>query len=108
MDENQICYLGRVEKNTIVLKQNSNRLTGFVRTGETKEIIFDKDCGCLICFYHPYSHLGLYGFGPYQNNNVTLITPIAEADRISLSLIGRTLKITSGTDYSFCIFVFPF
>ena len=24
MDENQICYLGRVEKNTIVLKQNSN------------------------------------------------------------------------------------
>lgn len=26
MDENQIYYLGRVEKNTIVLKQNSNRL----------------------------------------------------------------------------------
>ena len=25
MDENQIYYLGRVEKNTIVLKQNSNR-----------------------------------------------------------------------------------
>lgn len=24
MDENQIYYLGRVEKNTIVLKQNSN------------------------------------------------------------------------------------
>lgn len=28
MDENQIYYLGRVEKNTIVLKQNSKPLTG--------------------------------------------------------------------------------
>ena len=27
MDENQIYYLGRVEKNTIVLKQNSNRFS---------------------------------------------------------------------------------
>ena len=27
MDENQIHYLGRVEKNTIVLKQNSNRFS---------------------------------------------------------------------------------
>lgn len=31
MDENQIYYLGRVEKNTIVLKQNSNRLTAYAR-----------------------------------------------------------------------------
>lgn len=35
MDENQIYYLGRVEKITIVLKQNSNRLTGLaVKTNE--------------------------------------------------------------------------
>lgn len=35
MDENQIYYLGRVEKNTIVLKQNSNRLTDVTKLLET-------------------------------------------------------------------------
>lgn len=31
MDESQIYYLGQVEKNTIVLKQNSKRLAAYAR-----------------------------------------------------------------------------
>ena len=39
MDENQIYYLGRVEKNTIVLKQNSNaKNTSF--KGNIKSVSF--------------------------------------------------------------------
>lgn len=46
MDENQIYYLGRVEKITIVLKQNSNRVGGenhYVKFADipTKSIICD-------------------------------------------------------------------
>ena len=41
MDENQSYYLGRVEKNTIVLKQNSNRAFGTLITNE------DHDCNNL-------------------------------------------------------------
>ena len=38
MDENQIYYLGRVEKNTIVLKQNSNLLkTQIIDTRSTNK-----------------------------------------------------------------------
>lgn len=36
MDENQIYYLGRVEKNTIVLKQNSNRLSSYASAASDK------------------------------------------------------------------------
>ena len=36
MDENQSCYLGRVEKNTIVLKQNSKAIVTKINTSSDR------------------------------------------------------------------------
>ena len=51
MDENQSCYLGRVEKNTIVLKQNSNRLTDATKLLEapTEFMTNISDSDCTLC-----------------------------------------------------------
>ena len=56
--------------------------------------------------YHPYFDVGLYGFCTYDNTDVILVTTILEQPQnsISLSLKGRTLKITSKEDSAFCIF----
>lgn len=77
---------------------------GSIREGETKEITFDSSTGCLMVFYHPYYYTGVYGFVPYYNNDVSLITTISNASGVTLSLTGLTIKITSSNDYSFCIF----
>lgn len=85
---------------------NSNRLIGRIDHGQTKEITFDNDYGCLMFVFHPYFGAGLYGFCAYNNTDVTLVTTILEQPQnsISLSLKGRTLKITSEKDITFCIF----
>ena len=85
---------------------NSNRLIEHIKHGQTKEIAFDNDYGCLMFVYHPYFGVGLYGFCTYDNTNVILVTTILEQPQnsISLSLKGRTLKITSKEDSAFCIF----
>lgn len=85
---------------------NSNRLIGRINHGQTKEITFDNDYGCLMFVYHPYFGAGLYGFCTHDNTDVVLVTTILEQPKnsISLSLKGRTLKITSEKDSTFCIF----
>ena len=85
---------------------NSNRLIEHIKHGQTKEIAFDNDYGCLMFVYHPYFGVGLYGFCTYDNTDVILVTTILEQPQnsISLSLKGRTLKITSKEDSAFCIF----
>lgn len=85
---------------------NSNRLIEHIKHGQTKEITFDNDYGCLMFVYHPYFGVGLYGFCTYNNTDVILVTTILEQlqNSISLSLKGRTLKITSKEDVAFCIF----
>lgn len=87
---------------------NSKRLTGYVKAGETKEITFDNDYGCLIFFYHPYFGVGLYGLCTYNDTGVNLIVHIQPQNSISLSLKGRTLKITSREDTGFLIFTSRF
>lgn len=85
---------------------NSKRLIGRINHGQTKEITFDNNYGCLMFVYHPYFGAGLYGFCAYNNTDVTLVTTILEQPQnsISISLKGRTLKITSEKDITFCIF----
>lgn len=89
---------------------NSKRLTGSIKPGETKEITFGENYGCLIFFYHPYFGVGLYGICAFGAENTASATTILKQanNTISFSTSNRTIKITSEKNTDFCIFASRF
>ncbi len=71
---------------------NSNRLTGSIKPGETKEITFDKNYGCLFFFYHPYFGVGLYGICAFNAENTVSTTTILKQAKIRFLFLRVTVQ----------------
>lgn len=96
MDENQIYYLGRVEKITIVLKQNSNRQAGL---SELVTIPANSMLKIDITFKKPFSKIPTVlccirsGSEMYKYGSVS-----AFVDFNSITTTGFTAKIANNSD----------
>ena len=99
MDENQICYLGRVEKNTIVLKQNSKVFINAINLSTfSVNIKISKET---------YTSFLMYGATSSKNGFMYIIfIDIASAKRgvnfikIADFMAGRTFSGTYSDDTS--------
>ena len=95
MDENQIYYLGRVEKITIVLKQNSNPFLRYERTYGTSLTVSNVRGATHGLILIGYTLIPFYISGS-STLGYTIATPQLP-DGISVSNNGYTVTITTKT-----------